>query len=167
MAALKGTGQKWLKAVHIFFAALWTSGGITLILMGLFMHPGDGGTLHGIDVSKRFVDDFIVIPGAIGSLLTGLIYSIWTRWGFFRYWWVAVKWMITVGGVLFGTFFLGPWLNSLPPISADLGLAAYQNPVYMTNMELNQNWSYLQVSSVIFALVISSLKPWGRISKSA
>jgi len=105
--------MSWLKGAHLIFVCLWVGGalGVMVIQNG----GGAGEALFGRDVAARLVDDFVVIPGAMGSLLTGLIYSLFTPWGFFKHRWVAVKWFITLYGVLFGTFFLGPWLNSRRP----------------------------------------------------
>jgi uncharacterized membrane protein len=165
MKKMKVKGQKWLKGLHIFFACIWIGAGFCLILMQMGLNADSGGTLHGIDVSMKFIDDFIIIPGAIGSLITGLIYALFTNWGFFKHRWITVKWVINVGGILFGTFYLGPWLNSLPPISAELGLEALSDPVYMYNKAMNSWFGPIQVATLIFAAIISVLKPWKRAGK--
>ena len=162
MIKLTGKSQRWLKAIHLLFAAVWTSSGITLIALQLGLTPTNGGELHGMLLAAKFVDDFMIVPAAIGCLMTGLIYSIWTNWGFFKHRWITVKWIINVGGILFGTFFLGVWLNSLPPIAAELGMDALNDPVFLHNQSQNLTWGSIQVSTIVFALVISALKPWGR-----
>jgi len=115
-----------------------------------------------MDLASKLIDDLVVIPGAMGSLATGLLYSLFTPWGFFKHRWVAVKWGITVYGILFGTFFLGPWLNSLPPVSGELGAGALDNYAYMRARGLNSVWGGFQVATLLFALFISVLKPWRR-----
>jgi hypothetical protein len=43
----------------------------------------DGGVLYGINQSIHHVDmHIVVIPGAFGCLLTGLIYGIFSNWRF-------------------------------------------------------------------------------------
>jgi hypothetical protein len=39
-------------------------------------------------------------------LITSLIYSIWTHWGFFKHKWVTVKWGIFALQMVFGIGFL-------------------------------------------------------------
>ena len=90
-------GKRWLKGFHVTFACLWVGGGLTLTLMQLAMHATTGGELYGIDRSMKFIDDFIIIPGALGSLLTGLLYSLFTNWGFFKHNWITVKWVTNIG----------------------------------------------------------------------
>jgi hypothetical protein len=65
-----------------------------------------------------------------------------------------------VAGIIFGTFWLGPWLNSLPPLSKQLGLGALSNPAYYHAATMNFFWSLVQMSSILFAVVISVFKPW-------
>lgn len=158
-------GRKWLKAFHLLFAAMWTGGGVGLLLLFFLLPTDDGAALYGYNRGMRVIDDFLIIPGAMGCLLTGLIYSIWTGWGFFKHHWITVKWVITLVGVLFGTFFLGPWLNSLAPIARELGGAAINDPTYAYNLQLNRLFAPIQVASIVFALYISTLKPWRREKK--
>jgi uncharacterized membrane protein len=155
--------QKWLKAVHLVFASMWVGGGVTLVGMHLWMDAQTGQELYGINRSMRFVDDFIIIPGAFGSLLTGLIYSAFTNWGFFKHGWIIAKWVINLGGILFGTFFLGPWLNSLGPMADRLGLHALADPTYIHNFTMNTRWGMVQTGTLILAVFLSTLKPWKRL----
>ena len=163
MNKLSSKAQRWLKSVHVFFACLWVGGAITITLMNFFINASDGMQLYGINLSMKFVDDFIIIPGAVGSLLTGLIYSLFTNWGWFKHNWIIVKWVINMTGVIFGTFWLGPWLNSLPPMAKDQGLQALTNKTYIYNQDMLYCWGTFQAATIIFALFISVLKPWKKI----
>ncbi len=160
MRKMSTQSQKVLKITHLLFVSFWVGGACTLVLLKLGVHPENGQALHGFDLTRTFIDDYIVIPGAVGCLVTGLIYSSFTGFGFFKLRWVAVKWVITIAGILFGTFWLGPWLNSLPPLSKQLGMEALSNSEYLHAATMNFTWSLLQLSSILFALVISVFKPW-------
>jgi uncharacterized membrane protein len=153
-------GRQWLKASHLIFAAEWLGGAVSLLLLNAMMRADDGRVLHGIDRSMKFIDDFVIIPGAIGSLMTGLVYGLLTDWGFFRHAWVTIKWIITAGAIVSGTFFLGPWLNSLPAASASLGLRALTDPVYAQNKLMCITFGAIQTAGLIFATLLSVLKPW-------
>ena len=39
---------------------------------------------------------FVIVPLAFVSLLTGIVSSLFTRWGLFRYYWVLMKLVITI-----------------------------------------------------------------------
>jgi len=152
--------RQWLKAFHIFFACTWVGAGICLMLMQWFMKAHDGMELYGVLRSMKFIDDFIIIPGAMGTLITALLFAIFTNWGFFKHWWVIVKWVINLSGIIFGTFWLGPWLNNSVPIAKELGLKALSDPAFVHNQSMNAAFGPVQVATLIFAVFISVLKPW-------
>ena len=160
MKKLSAKGQKWLKGFHIFFACQWIGAAVCLALMNAFMKASDGTELYGINLSMKFIDDLIIVPGAIGSLLTGLLYAIFTNWGWLKHNWIIIKWLINIFGVIFGTFWLGPWVNGLAPISKTQGLGALSNPAYLNNHHMVLFWGTFQLLTLVFAVFISTLKPW-------
>lgn len=157
---LRGRGMRWLKIAHLIFVAMWIGGALGLLLL-IFITPQteNPGVLSGWYRAMRGVDDFIIIPGAMGCLLTGILYGALTPWGWFRHRWITVKWVITVVGILFGTFSLGPWLNALGPIVDEHGLNLAATD-YAHNRRMLSLFAPVQVSTLLFALAISTLKPW-------
>jgi hypothetical protein len=138
------------------------------LLLLYFLKSGidDGAILYGINQSIHHVDmAVVVIPGAIGCLLTGLAYSTLSNWGFIKQRWIAVKWVITVSAILFGTFFLGPWETAMMNISGDLGLAALEDQAYLYNQRMNLWFGSLQVTILFFTVWISVFKPWRSASQ--
>lgn len=160
MKKMSAKGQKWLKGIHILCACMWVGSAMILSLMNPFLKATDGMQLYGIDIAMKFIDDFIIIPGANGALLTGLVYSIFTGWGWLKHRWIIAKWCITLFGVIFGTFWLGPWVNGLVPISKAHGLNALIDPNYLHSRNMVLYWGTFQLLTLIFALFISVLKPW-------
>jgi len=159
---LSANGQKALKTIHIFTAACWIVGGFTMCLM-YFMKQGitDGGELYGINRSLHFIDSYIVVIfGAVGCLITGLIYSIFTGWGFFKHRWLTFKWVVTISAILFGTFFLGVWEKNMMIISGNMGLAAISDPAYLYNQRMNLIFGSIQNGIIIFTIYVSVFKPW-------
>ena len=77
-----------------------------------------------------------------------------------------MKWCLTVFGIVFGTFWLEPWVNGKVNLSKALGLDALVDPVYMSHRQMVRYWGNFQLATLIFALFISVLKPWKkRLSK--
>jgi hypothetical protein len=118
---------------------------------------------YGILASVKAIDDIVVVGGAIGCLFTGLVYSLMTPWGFFKFRWITVKWISTVLLILFGTFFLGPWLNEMTHISANEYALALTNPQYLYDEKMNMTWGSIQFGVNILLVIISVLKPWKRL----
>jgi hypothetical protein len=164
MIKLGKSGMLWLRVVHVFFVSIWVGGAVALTLMQFGLNPTDGGSLYGIDRSMRFIDDFIIIPGAFGCLITGMVFSLFTRWGFFRYRWIIAKYIINIGAIMFGTFWLGPWLNGMGPISSMEGLAAFSDPVYVHFKTMNTWCGLLQAVLLLCAVYLSIFRPWGKMT---
>jgi uncharacterized membrane protein len=160
MKKLGTKGQRWLKGFHSLFACMWVGAAICLSVKQFFIHPTDGGELYGIIATMDFIDIYIIIPGAMGVLATGLLYSIWTNWGWFKHNWITAKWIICAYGVIFGTYPLGPWLSDLAHITKEQGLDALRDPTYLHNQKMLMLFGTFQAATLIFAVFLSGLKPW-------
>jgi hypothetical protein len=160
MKKIGSRGQKWLKGIHVLFAGLWVCAGICLSAVNLFINVNDGMSLYGVNITVKFIDDFILIPGAVGLTLTGIIYSTFTNWGWFKHRWITVKWCICAFGMIIGTFWLGGWVNLLPVLTKAEGLNVLTNPEYLHAKYMILSWGSFQAATIIAALFISTLKPW-------
>ena len=160
---------KWLKCFHLLAVAGWVGGALSLMLLHFLRFEGAeeiGDILHGIDRASHLIDmGVVVLLGAIGCLLTGLLYSLFTNWGFFRHKWLIIKWAITIFGILAGTFFLGPWETAMNDISRQQGGAALLDAKYLSSMYLNFWFGILQVVLLVSAMFLSVFKPW-KVKKS-
>lgn len=125
---------------HILFAFCWIVGGLTLCLLVFITYPESGDELYMRSRILQIVDDYFIIYGAIGAFVTGLVYSIWTNWGFFKHIWISVKWVMIVVQILFGTFVLGPCINNNVIIADQLRDAALMDPVFLENIHMTQIW---------------------------
>lgn len=162
MPRLKAKGLKWLKGFHIIAASCWVGGAVSLILL-YFLKNGvtDGNVLYGINQSIHHIDmGVVVIPGAFGCLITGLVYSSFSNWGFFKHTWIIFKWIVTIAAILFGTFFLGPWEEAMMEISGTLGISSLSNPEYLYNEKMNLIFGTIQILVLMITIFISIFKPW-------
>jgi hypothetical protein len=160
---LGSTMTKWLKCFHLLAVSGWVGGAVSLMLLHSlrFQITGDSGHLHGIDMASHLIDMGVVVwLGATGCFLTGLLYSLFTSWGFFRHKWVLVKWIITIFCIISGTFYLGPWETTMLNISEQSGGAAILDAEYLSAMHLNFCFGMFQILLLVFACVISVFKPW-------
>jgi len=153
-----------LKGLHLVAVSCWIGGAASLILLS-FSKAGitDGNVLYGINLSIHHIDmAIVVIAGAVGCLVTGLLYSLFSTWGFLKYRWIAVKWVATVAAILFGTFFLGPWEESMMTISRELGILSLADETYLQSRRMNMIGGFFQCGLLICLVFLSVLKPWGR-----
>ncbi len=157
---LKPQGVKIVKMFHIFFAFCWIVGGIALCLLVFITYPESGDELYMRSRILQIVDDYFIIYGAFGALITGLVYSIWTNWGFFKHTWIIVKWIMIILQIVFGSFVLGPCINNNVIIADQLRDAALTDPAFLENIHMTQIWGTIQTAFLLVVIVISVQKPW-------
>ncbi len=159
MKKFGATGMKILKTLHLIFVMLWTVGVIAMAIL-LLMKAQSGDELFMKYKAVRFIDDLIVIPTATITVLIGILYGIKSNWGFFKYKWVTVKWIVSIIVIVVGTFYLSPMLD------ANLELSDTQRNLAMSNAEMisreNQIFYCSCISSItlILLVIISVFKPW-------
>jgi len=162
MPKLKAKGLQWLKGFHLLAVSCWIGVAVSLISLYFLKKPvTDGAVLYGINQSIHHVDmSIVVVPGAIGCLLTGLGYSLFSNWGFFKHKWLTFKWIVTVTAIVFGTFFLGPWEAAMMDISGRIGILALGDNAYLWNQKMNLFFGTIQVLILMTTIFISIIKPW-------
>jgi hypothetical protein len=155
--------KNWVLAFHIGFAALWTGTVLSMFLIALRNNStANADILFALNSVINLLDDFIVIPAAIGSVVTATLLCWQTNYGFFKFYWVITKWILTTGLIIFGTFWLFPWGNTAEAIAQSEGLNAFKNSIYTFDAKGLLIGSVIQVSLLCVVIAISTLKPWGR-----
>ncbi|MDJ0618193.1 MAG: hypothetical protein QNJ63_15855 [Calothrix sp. MO_192.B10] len=155
--------KNWLLSVHIGFAALWTGTVLSMFLISLQNRSSTNpDVLYAFNTLINFLDDFVVIPAAIGSVITATLLCWQTNYGFTKFYWVITKWVLTMALIIFGTFWLYPWANVAADISNAEGLEAFQNVIYRFNTGGVLLGTLAQVLFLCIIIGISVLKPWGR-----
>lgn len=164
MGKLGPKGMKLLRLIHVMFAIMWFGGALSMILLYLLVTPQSAEQIYIHSLDLKTIDDWIVIVGANGCLLTGLIYGIFTKWGFFRHGWLAAKWVLTIFMISSGTFAMGPVVNGNVELGEQLvkGVAdsAWLVSAYWENVKSVMPWTYLQNALLLITIILSVYKPW-------
>jgi hypothetical protein len=66
-----------------------------LVLAVTGLTSQDAQTVRAMYLSMLLIAQFVIVPFAFASLLTGLVQSLGTPWGLFRHYWVLVKLLLT------------------------------------------------------------------------
>lgn len=156
--------QKILKIFHLFAVCFWVGGGMGLLLL---LHAAKDASsadeLFGILKSYRFINVIVTVyMGAYGSFFTGLAYSLCTNRGFFRHKWIIIKWLMTLGMILCGSFFLGVWSTQMLETAASMGLAALRDPQFLAIYDKHFDALLVYMALFVLATVLSVYKPWER-----
>jgi hypothetical protein len=165
---MKKFTEKWvkiLKIVHLLFAFMWIGGGISIILLLLTTSPQESHELYMRSLIIKLIDDWLIIPGALGIVIIGIIYGIWTNWGFFKYKWIIVKWTLTILMAFLGTFFLGTWVNSNVYPVEDISNYTLDNSTFFYNVLQTAIWASVQIFLLLIVIIISVFKPWKQQKK--
>lgn len=149
--------ETWYKALHVVFACAWFGAVLAVVLLYVLTQVGDAPfDLRTNAALIEKIDHFIIIPSSLACFLTGLLISWKTNWGFVKYQWVLSKLVIGSALILFGIFFLGPWiLKSSEVLEHDL--------VSFEQLQDQLGISMIfQAFFILVVILISTTKPWGK-----
>jgi len=159
MEKLSTNGVKILKIFHLIFSMMWVVGVMAMAILAM-QKAQSGDELYTLLRISRIIDDTLVIPGAILTVITAIVYGMFTNWGFFKHKWIIVKWVLAILIIIAGTFYFSPLLdNSLEIADTTRGLAL-NNEEVLQNSRITLLGAFVQGSLLIFVIVISVIKPW-------
>ncbi len=140
--------------VHVVASASWV--GLTLGLLALGITAAGTGSAVTVEASVRAMKlfaDWLLLPVAFLTLVSGLVLSLGTQWGLARHRWVYVKFWLTLATTVATVFALRPGVNSAVAAVAAGGPLPDAGDVMMGPI--------VSLSAYVFMTVISVLKPWG------
>lgn len=151
---LKRPARRALLVVHVAASAGWL--GLTLGLLALALTAATTESTPMIEAacrSMKVFTDWLVIPMALLTLLSGLVLSLGTKWGLARHRWVYTKFWLTLVTLTASLFALRPGVNdAVETVSSGASLAQPLDLVMGPAVSL---------ATYVFMTVISVLKPWG------
>jgi hypothetical protein len=165
MRKLGPIGKQWLKSLHLTLSLMWLGGVVCMNLLRWVWNPSVVGGLYALDHTIRLIDQVVVYPTAVGALVTGLLESWLTTWGFFKFRWVILKLVVTIAVILYGIVFQGAWLSELETVARGEGLAALHNPIYLRVRLLDTISAVVMISALATLPFVSVLKPWAKRDK--
>jgi len=89
---LSEAGQKILKPTHSLFAKVFGVGLIVLLVLMIGRLGDEDMSRQAGDPSLLYILIYGVNLGLLGTLATGLVYALYTPWGFLRHRWIIAKW---------------------------------------------------------------------------
>ena len=166
MKPLSRSQQNLLKVLHIFSASVWLTGVVILAVLPFVSNNiTSGDELYMYNVIYHFIDIKVLTPAAIFTLITGLIFSVFTKWGFFKHGWLIYKWVITAVIILTGTFYLGPMVTNMLSITDNQRIVSLEDPYYQMGTKIGLWASIVNTILLTIAVVVSVYKPWKNTKK--
>lgn len=153
---------RWRKVsltAHVLASVGWfgaVAGFLSLAVAGLA--SGGEQLVRAAYLGMGLMGWFAIVPLSLASLLTGVLLSAGTSWGFFRHYWVLIKLVITVVATLV-------LLLHMQPISA-LADAAETASFSAAALESLRGRVVVQAAAALVVLVVATAlsvyKPQGR-----
>jgi hypothetical protein len=151
------SAQRWRQAavwLHIITSVGWMSQALALVaLMTVSFTSGDVSVRVSATSMAHVLDTSLLAPLANAAAFTGFMLAASTPWGYFRHWWVLVKFAITIVQLYAGIFILSDALQDsvmaaragepTPPLPQIVGAG-------------------LMAGAIAFQAWLSVVKPWQR-----
>ncbi|MFE9018614.1 DUF2269 domain-containing protein [Streptomyces sp. NPDC007808] len=145
--------RAWL-VVHVVASASWL--GLTLGLLALGVTAATTGTAVSVEGSVRGMKlfaDWLLLPVASVTLVSGLVLALGTQWGLARHRWVHVKFWMTLAATTATVLALRPGVDAAVGAVAAGGALPDAGDVLFGPV--------VSLCAYVFMTVISVLKPWG------
>ncbi len=162
MKTLGANGMKILKICHILCGIMWIGGVMALVSIMLGTHPTTSEQIYIAARDQLIIDEWFLIPGGVGIVVTSLIYSIFTKWGFVKFRWIEVKWILTIILVVVGKAYMGVLIVRNMEYAERLLLKNISSEPFFTNVQNVAIAGILQLIGFMAILIISVAKPWNR-----
>jgi len=150
--------RKLVLTAHVTFSVGWIGAVAAFLALAIAgLTSKDAQMVGAAYPAMELTAQFVIVPLAFASLLSGLIQSLSTPWGLFRHYWVLVKLLLTI----FATIVL---LKKMPLI----GYAARRaSETSLSSSDLRAVGIPLAVHAaggILVLLIVTALsvyKPWG------
>jgi CBS domain containing-hemolysin-like protein len=168
MAQLTGKAKLWLVSGHVVIAAVWFGTALTMVAIALYasrlysLPSASGDSLYSLQAILAYLNDYLLMPAATLSILSGTALCALTVWGFFKHYWVIAKWVITVTTITAVSGWVGPWVYAATAIAETDRLQALENPLFRFDQQAAMIGGSLEILALLGLILISFLKPWGR-----
>jgi uncharacterized protein with FMN-binding domain len=157
------SGKRVLLIIHILLISIWI--GTLLVILLLLLLKNDLFDLTqfaSVDKIIFLLFDSIIMNISIAVALSGLLFSMFTQWGFFRFHWVSTKWVTIILLALMLMFFVSPSINAMAALSDVHNEQVVNHAEYLEFEQQNLLYSFVQIAILIFVVSISVIKPWGQ-----
>jgi uncharacterized membrane protein len=152
------TQKRWLLILHILFSAIMLGNMVAFLIFSITIAAsGDSSTTKACYHAMNILANTSVKASTIGATVTGILLSIWSKWGLFRYYWILVKEGLTLLSIGLNFWGMYRWTLEALTLKQENGTGEF----FVVEAEL---WTgiLLQIISLVIMYVISVFKPWGK-----
>ena len=158
--------RKLSLTAHVTLSLGWLGAVVAFLALSIAaLTSGDVQVVRGAYLSMNVIGRFVIAPLSLAALASGVVQSLGTEWGLFRYYWVVVKLVFTVLAVA------ALLLHQFTAVATAARLIADAAPgtlpaVRSFGIQLVADSSVASLV-LLFVAILGVYKPWGRIRASA
>ena len=143
---------------HVTVSVGWLGAAAAFLALAIAaLMSGGAETVRGAYAGMEVVGWYVIVPFCLAALVTGLVVSLGTPWGLFRYYWVLLKFLITVVSTLI-LFGFTQTLSSLGSLAGDTTQSIDQLRALNQSPALHSGGGLL---ALLVTTVLAVYKPWG------
>ncbi|MCC3372372.1 DUF2269 family protein [Cohnella sp. REN36] len=162
MGKIGATERKWLLTLHLLFSGLMLGEAFVFLILSLTAaNTNDVGVLQACYTSMHVLSKTAVRYSVIFVIITGILLSVRTRWGLFKFYWIIAKEILTLFTVALGPIGMYAWTLQAVKLTSAEGSSVLQDPAFIVNRGELRTGIILQILFLSAILVLSVFKPWG------
>lgn len=93
--------RKFALTTHIACSVGWIGADACFLALAVAgLTSKDAQIVRAAYLATGLTGWYIIVPLSLGSLLTGLVMSLGTKWGLFRHYWVLAKFLIVISAIV-------------------------------------------------------------------
>ena len=150
---------KVLKMLHILMIVLFLGGILSSFALMMKLDLSNFDDVYMTYKNFNVISDNIVKMGAQGTILLGAVYGFFTKWGFIKHKWLALKWILFIIQTFVGILIVDKLMVANLTLLETEKVLALSNPVFIHNHSLRFYVVIAQIGLTLFALILSVLKP--------
>ncbi|HXG70473.1 MAG TPA: hypothetical protein VNJ04_07655 [Gemmatimonadaceae bacterium] len=150
--------RKLALTTHVILSVGWLGAVVAYLALAIVgLTSARAEMVRAAYLSMEAIGWYVIVPFSLAALAVGLLVSLGTPWGLFRYWWVLAKFLLTTGATVI-------LLRHMPAVTRMSGMAAGAD---FSAADLRAMRMQLVVHAaggllvLLAATVLSVFKPWG------
>ncbi|MGG1550811.1 hypothetical protein [Paenibacillus ferrarius] len=163
MPTLSMKSKKWLLSLHILFSAILLGTSVVFLILSITAAASnDAGLVLASYRSMHVLSDTSIRASTIGTTVTGILLSVWTHWGLFKYRWIISKEVLTLLVILIGPFGMHVWTLRGITLLQDTGIGGATQGAYVSNSLMFFAGIGIQIVALVAMYLLSVFKPGGK-----
>ena len=159
MRKFSSLGLKILKMLHMLLIVFFLGGILSSFALILRLNLSSFDDVYMSYKVFNIISDNVVKIGAQGTILLGAVYGFFTKWGFIKHKWLAIKWLLFIAQTFIGILVVDKLMVSNLALLETEKALALSNPVFIHDHYLRFYVVIAQIGLTLFALILSVLKP--------